>query len=702
MRVLDDVIRWSIVHRLLVLLAAGLLAALGLWAASRARLDALPDFTPPQVVVQTEAPGLGTGDVEQQVTTPLERALLGTPRAERVRSLSSPGLSVITLTFADGVDPYRARQLVTERLQTVRGQLPASAAEPALAPLSPPLGALLKLCLTTTAEEDPEALGRLRSFADWTLRPRLLAVAGVAQVIVHGGDVVRLEVRPDAARMAALGVGLDALEGAVRDSESVLAAGFVEGPNARLDVEQATRLDPARAAEQLAAAVLPGERAVPLRLDAVATVVAGAEPPVGAARYDGRPAVYLQIDKVPGADTVAVTRRLEAALAELAASLPPGGRIEPPVFRQASFVRTSVVSVGRAMAIGAVLVIAVLLVFLRSPRVAAISLTAIPLSILAAVAVLVASGVSINGMTLGGLAIAVGEVVDDAIVDVENVWRRLRENAASDAPRPALAVVHDASLEVRGAVVYATFIIVLVLLPVMLLGGVAGRIFAPLAAAYALAIGASLLVALTVTPALCALLLPPIAVRGARLSRLSEGLVARYSRLVRAASRHSRLVFVTVGTLAVAAVVALPLIGGGFLPELHESSLIGEIDAAPGSALPETARLADAIDAETRPRPALHTAARVGRAELDQDAAPVHHVEMDFQLHPDDHRDAEEIAADLSARIGRVAGISATVEGFLGERINEILSGETAPVVVELRGGDLARARTRGRPGGGA
>ena len=690
LRLLDDVIRWSIAHRLLVVLLAAVAAAAATWAAAHARLDALPDFTPPRVVVQTEAPGLGSGDVEQQVTTPLETALLGTPQTESVRSVSSPGLSVVTLTFEEGIDPYRARQLVAQRLPMARDRLPASAEEPTLAPMTPPIGALLKLCLTTGAG-DPAALGRLRTFADWTLRPRLSAIAGVSQVVVHGGDVVRIEVRPDPLRMAALGVGLEDLAAAVAGSQSVLAAGFVEDADTRLDVQQATQLDPARAVDELRSVVLPGERRPPLRLDAVATVSEGVEPPVGAARYDGRPAVYVEIDKVSGADTVATTRRIEAALAELATELPPGGRLEPPVFRQASFVRTSVVSVGRAMATGALLVIAVLIVFLRSPRVAAISLTAIPLSILAAVAILVWRGVSINGMTLGGLAIAVGEVVDDAVVDVENVWRRLRENALASEPRPPLAVVHDAALEVRGSVVYATLIVVLVLVPVMLLGGVAGRIFAPLAEAYALAIGASLLVALTVTPALCALLLPSLATPEARLSRFSEALLVRYRRLLERAMRHRRRVFVVTGVAAAAALVTLPLLGGSFLPELHESSLIGEIQAAPGTSLPETARLAEAIDAQTRPQVAVHTAARIGRAELDQDAAPVHHVEMDFELDPGDRRDAEEIAGDLSARIGRVAGITATVEGFLGERINEILSGETAPVVVALRGADLGR-----------
>ncbi|MGZ3460278.1 MAG: efflux RND transporter permease subunit, partial [Archangium sp.] len=617
----DGLIGWSIRHRWVVLLCTLAFAAAAGQAASQAPTDALPDFTPPRVIVQTEAAGMGTLDVEELVTRPVERVLQGTPWMTGVRSTSSPGLSVITVTFEDEVDIYRARQLVTERLQLVTGHLPEAVSAPQLAPISAPVGALLKLYLTTS-KQDAESLRALRTFADWTLRPRLLSLRGVAQVMVLGGGVERVEVRPDPARMKQRGVTLEELATAVRGSQAVPGAGFVEVGEARLDVHNEARLTLAGSVPALQGLSVKTVAGAPVRLGDIAEVVRAEEPRVGAALYDGRPAIYIQVNKLPWEDTREVTRHVEAALRELAALLPEGARLEPPVFRQASFVRTSLLSVGRAMGIGAFLVVVVLLVFLRSGRLAAISLTAIPLSILAATAVLVWRGVSINGMTLGGLAIAVGEVVDDAIIDVENVWRRLRENARLASPRPALAVIRDASKEIRGSVVYATLLVCLVLTPVLLLGGVAGRIFAPLAQAYILAIAASLFVALTVTPALCAWLLPRIATAEVRPTRLSVLLVERYRRLLRAVVERPRRVLAGTGVLVLLAAAALPFLSGRFLPEFNEGILIATATAMPGTSLEESTRLAERMDAQVRPEVAVHAASRVGRGELDEDAAP--------------------------------------------------------------------------------
>jgi CzcA family heavy metal efflux pump len=425
----------------------------------------------------------------------------------------------------------------------------------------------------------------------------------------------------------------------------------------------------------------------------VADVASGVEPPVGAALYDGRPAVFVQVNKLPGADTVVVTRQVEQAIEDLKSYLPSGSRIEPPVFRQATFVETSVQSVGRAMLIGSILIILILVSFLRYGRLAVISLTAIPLSILTAGAVLIAFGASINGMTLGGLAIAVGEVVDDAIVDVENVWRRLRENAKRRDPLPALDVVRAASREIRGSVVYATIIVAIVLIPVLLLGGIAGRIFSPLAHAYILAISASLLVALTVTPALCAWLLPPLAAREPRLSRLSVWMLDRYRRLLIRVVDRPRLVLAFIGMLAALAIVVLPFIGGRFLPEFHETSLVGHLVAVPGISLAESTRLAAAVDTQLRASGvASHTHANIGRADLSEDAAPVNSIELNVVL-KNPTGEWDQITFDTSKAIGQVPGLAFTVEAFLGERINEVLSGETAPVVIKVIGPDLQRLR---------
>lgn len=689
-RFFDGLIAWSIHNRVVVLLGAAALAVGGLWSASHASLDVLPDFTPPMVVVQTEATGMATLDVEQLVTRPLEQALLGTPQTASVRSTSSPGLSVVTLMFDEGVEIYRARQLVTERLQLVQARLPRTVRAPQLQPISAPIGALLRFCLTSTAPDHEQALRDVRTFADWVLRPRLLAISGIAQVVTQGGEVERIEVRPDPVRLRQRGVTVSALAGAVRGSQSLSGAGFVETASARLDVQNDARLS-----WDDAVAVL-GHTAVsaPLvQIADVADVVRGAEPPVGAALYDGRPAVYVQVTKLPWGDTITLTDEVERTLRELGSRLPAGARIEPPVFRQATFVRTSVNNVGRAMAIGSVLVILVLVAFLRYGRLAVISLTAIPLSILGALGVLVALGASINGMTLGGLAIAVGEVVDDAIVDVENVWRRLRENVRRSDPQAPLEVVRSASREIRSSVVYATVIVCLVLVPVLLLGGIAGRIFSPLAQAYILAIATSLLVALTVTPALCAWLLPPLATAETRPSRFALWLLARYQRLLRAVVDRPRTVFTLAGLATALAVAAVPFLGGRFLPEFHEESAIAHATAVPGTSLSEATRLAVRLDAQLRPALVAHMEAHIGRAELGDDPVPVNVLEFDLVLRPDDDLEWDQVVLELAKGFGRVPGLGFAIEGFLGERIHETLSGETAPVVVKVIGPDIARLR---------
>ncbi len=690
-RFFDGLIGWSIHNRVVVLLGAAALAIGGMWAASHASLDVLPDFTPPRVVVQAEAPAMGTLDVEQFVTRPLEQVLLGTPQATSVRSTSAPGLSVVTLMFEDGVDVYRARQIVTERLQLAQSRLPEGVPPPRLAPILAPISAILKFCLTSTQPDAVQAARDLRTFADWTVRPRLMSIPGVAQVTPHGGDVERIEVRPDPLRLRQRQLLMTDIVDAVRGSQSLTGVGFTDAGAARLDIRSDARLTLANAERSLTDTVVGVHGTMAVRLGEVADVVRAAEPPVGAALYDGRPAVYVQVSKLPWADTLTVTKQVEVALRDLERALPSGARLEPPVSRQASFVETSVRSVARAMAIGSLLVILVLVAFLRSGRLAAISLTAIPLSILTAIGVLVAMGASINGMTLGGLAIAVGEVVDDAIVDVENVWRRLRENARRADPQPALDVVRAASREIRGSVVYATVIVGLVFVPVLLLGGVAGRIFSPLAQAYLLAIAASLGVALTVTPAMCAWLLPRLATRESRPTQFAQWFLDRYARILRGVIDRPRLVFGVTGAAAMWAIVAIPFLGGRFLPEFHERSLIAHVFALPGTSLDEAIRIAGRLDAQLRPTPAAHVAARAGRAELDEDAAPIHRLEIDLVLA--DAGDWDALRSDAEARIGRVPGLGFAVEGFFSERIHEVLSGETAPVVVKVIGPDLDRLR---------
>lgn len=687
----DAVIRGSIANRYVVLVGALALVITGIWFARDARLDALPNFTPPIVVVQAEAPGLGSSAVEQRVTTLLEQLLLGVPDVTRLRSTSSPGLAVVQLTFDDGVDIFRARQLVSERITEARDRLPASLPAPRLAPITAPVGALVRFAYTSQGD-DTDTLRAVWQFAEWKVRPRLQAIEGVARVTVHGGAPARAEVRPDPAALVARGVSLSDLREALGSAQSLTPLGYTQAGSQ----DEAVRADGLWSwdrIDQIGDTVVATKDGLPVRVADVAEVVAAEAPAVGNALYDGRPAIYLQVEKVPWVDTPSLTSAVESALAALDAELPAGTKREPPTFRQADFIHTSVVALARAMAIGGILVVLVLIAFLRSWRLAVISLTALPLSIIAAVSVLLLRGVTVNGMILGGLAIAVGEVVDDAIVDVENIWHRLRENARLPSPRPSLDVIHDASAEVRGAVVYASLIIVAILTPVIVLGGLAGRIFSPLAETYALAVAASLLVALTVTPALSAVLLSKTTAEDATDTRLTAAIRRLHERiLARVAERPGRIVVGAAG-LGGLALAVLPFLGGGFLPEFREGVLIGEVTTWPGTSLAETTRLASRLDAKLRHDGLLpHVGVRVGRASLDEDAAPVHRMELDLVL-PERDPDPEELTAKVMQRLAEIPGVRFGVEGFLGERINELLSGERAPIAVKLLGSDLDRLR---------
>lgn len=694
MKALDGVIAASIRSRPLVIAGALALVVGGVWLARRARLDALPSFTPPMVVVQTEALGYSSLGVEERVTTPIERALLGTPQATKIRSTSSPGLSVVEVTFEEGADVFRARQLVSERIAEAGRRLPEGVDAPELAPITAPVGALIKLCYTT-AGDDPAALLSLSQFTEWMLRPRLEALEGVARVTVHGGAPLRVEVRPEPAALVARGTGIEALRSALESGQSAASLGMIDAGTTRAPLRSEGTWS-FEALEVISDDLVARRDGRPVRVRDLAEVRLGHAPPVGTALYDGHPAIYVQVDKVPWADTLAVSRSVEDELARLDEELPRGAARTPPTFRQADFVRSSLDAVGRAMGIGAALVVVVLVAFFRSARLALISLTAIPLSVLAAVVTLLAAGAPVNGMVLGGLAMAIGEVVDDAVIDVENVWRRLRENASAVVPRSTLLVVQEASSEVRGAVVYATMIVVVVLTPVLFLGGLAGRIFSPLAQAYALAIAASLVVALTVTPALAAVLLPRLARPEAGETGLARRLRGVYDRVLARVRRRPCAVLLGAASLGVGALALLPFLSGGFLPEFREGVLIAEVSAWPGTSLEETTRLVQRLDLLLRERGLVpHLAARIGRASLDEDAAPAHRAELDLVVPAD--VEPEELEVALLEAMASLPGVRCGVEGFLGERINELLSGERAPIAVKLTGDDLPALQAAGR-----
>jgi CzcA family heavy metal efflux pump len=679
---LQALVGWSLRNRVAVVALAVALLGAGLYAARHSRLDVFPEFTPPQVVIQTEAPGLSPTQVEQLVTVPIEAAVNGIAGLDILRSQSIQGLSVVTVICQGGTDVYRARQQVGERLAELTGQLPAGVRAPRLAPLTPATGRLLTVGFTS---EKLSPL-RLRDRVQWYVRPNVLAVRGVVQVVLFGGAVRQFQVQVDPAALAARDLTLTDVLEAARQASGVQGAGFLEGVNQRLTLRVEAQV---RSAAALGEAVITTAGGTPVRLKHVARVVEGAEPKFGDGAIDGRPGVLLLAYKQFGGDTPAITERLEAELERLRPALEAEGiHYHPALFRQASFIHQAVANVTESLLIGAALVCVVLFVFLFNLRTAVISLTAIPLSLLGAVFILWAFGISLNTLTLGGLAIAVGEVVDDAIIDVENIFRRLRENARLSQPRPAIAVVLAASLEVRGAVVYATFIVALVFVPVFFLTGLQGRLFAPLGYAYVLAVLVSLVVALTVTPALSLMLLPKSG--GTGEPPLLRWLQRGYERLVRLLDREATLALAVTVALVFAAGWALNSFGGNFLPELREDHFVVHMRGIPGTSLAQSMASGKQLTEALHRLPSVRTVAQqAGRAELGEDTWGVDYSELEVDLKPLGTEEAEQVERAIQDVCQDQAGFSFEVLPFLTERIKETLSGSTASVAVKIYGTDL-------------
>jgi len=677
------IIGLAIRFRGIVAALACVLVAYGVYALGRAKYDVFPEFAPPQVSIQTEAVGLTPEQVEVLVTRPIENAISGVPGVRTVRSTSIQGLSVVTVFFNPSSDIYRDRQVVAERLAAATQQLPQGLQPPIMTPLTSSTSRMLVVGLTS----ETRSLMELRTVADWTVRLRLLAVPGVASVTVFGGDkrAIQVQVHPD--ELIRYGLTLNDVLTAARRSTGVRGAGFVDTRNQRIVFQtegQSLKLD------DIARTVLLSRGAASVTLRNVADVVDAPEPPIGGAAIQGRPGVILNLAEQYAADTLQVTENVEAALEELRPGLAKGGiTIHADLFRPANFINIATSNVRDSLVLGGLLVILVLFLFLFDLRTAAISCTAIPLSLLAATLVLERMGASLNTMTLGGLAIAIGVVVDDAVIDVENIVRRLRENRRLPEPRPAARVVLDATLEVRGAVVYATFAVILVVLPVMTLSGTVGRLFAPLGLAYTMAVLASLVVALTVTPALSMALLPgrvpaqdPPVIRWMR---------AAYQALLRHLAHWPRTLITLAATLTIAGCAALPFFGRGLIPELKEGHFVVHMAAVPGTSIEESLRVGARIAEGLRQLPEVRSVAqRAGRAEESEDTWGPHYSELEVDLKPQlSGDDAERAQADIRKVFAGFVGVSASVMTFLTERIEETLSGYTAAVVVNVFGNDL-------------
>ena len=680
---LGHVIGFSLRFRGVVLILAAVLIGFGLYSLSRAKYDVFPEFAPPQVVVQTEAPGLAPEQVEVLVTQLIENSINGVAGIESLRSNSIQGLSVVTATFGPNSDIYRNRQVIAERLTSLTGQLPQGVQPPVMTPLTSSTSVVLALGLTS----DKHSLMDLRTLADWTIKQRLLAVPGVAKVAVFGGEAKQLQIQIRPERLIQYRLSLAEVLAAARNATGVRGAGFIDNPNQRIVLQsEGQALTPSA----LAKTVVLHQNGSNVSLGDVADIVEAPEPKIGEASIMGKQGVQVVVSEQYGANTLEVTQRVEVALQELRPAVEAQGiTLTADLFRPANFIQLATDNVKSSLAIGAVLVVVVLGLFLFNFRTALISIAAIPLSLLMAVTVMEYFGYSLNTMTLGGLAIAIGLLVDDAVIAVENIFRRLRENGDDAEPKPALQVVLTAVLEVRSAVVYATLAIALVFVPVLTMSGIAGRLFAPLGVAYIVATLASLLVALTVTPALSLTLLT-----GRRLAEHEPPVVrwskAKYSALLTRVERRHRGVVIGIVVMTLATLATLPYFGGGFIPELKEGHFIVHMSAVPGTSLQESQRLGRQVTLELLKLPFVRAVGqRTGRAEKADDTWGTHYSEIDVDLKPLQGDAAESAQAEIRKALAAFPGVNFAVKTFLTERVEETLSGYTASVVVNVYGNDL-------------
>jgi CzcA family heavy metal efflux pump len=741
---LNHVIAFALKNRLLVLIAALALVVYGISQASRLPVDVFPDLNRPTVTVMTEAAGLAPEEVEVLVTRPIEHLLNGATGVRRVRSSSAVGLSVVWVEFAWGSDIYKDRQVVTEKLQLARERLPRDA-NPTMAPISSIMGEIMLLGLRptaggTTPEERLRRAMELRSFAELNLRNRLLAVAGVAQVTVLGGVLKQYQVITSPERLMAYDVTLDQLTEAAGKANAVAGGGGMQRSTresiirfsgrslALKDVEETPvvwrALRPVLIKDvadvRLAGPVRRGDGSVRLR---------------EGGKLTGGPAVILTVQKQPDANTLDLNRQLDGVLDQVEQELPPGTRLDRDIFRQADFIQAAIDNVQEAIRDGALWVLVVLFLFLWNLRTSLITLTAIPLSVLATVVVFSWFGVTINTMTLGGIAVAVGELVDDAIVDVENIFRRLKENRQKAAPDHPLRVIFLASSEVRSSIVYATVIVCLVVLPLFALGGLEGRLFAPLGLAYVVSLGASLVVSLTVTPVLASYLLPRARFLGHRHDPLLLGVLKWLDgHVVRFALRHPRPILGAVAALVGLSVFSILGMGGEFLPPFNEGTLTINAQAEPGTSLKESDRLGRRLEALLLEVPeVLSVARRTGRAEMDEHAEGVHSSEMDVRLTEHERprpgwlyaglravpglhrfgveeagRPREQVLADIRDRVTSLPGVKVNVGQPISHRLDHLMSGVKAQVAVKVFGPDLrvlrdtaqdVQARVRRVPG---
>ncbi|MFV8257830.1 efflux RND transporter permease subunit [Bdellovibrio bacteriovorus] len=687
---LDRIIKYSLTHRLIVIAVAALMVAYGGWALVHLPVDVFPDLNRPTVNIMTEAHGLAPEEVETLVTFPLETALNGLPGVERVRSSSGVGLSVIYVEFGWDTDIYRNRQMVQEKIALAKEKLPKNIS-PTLGPISSIMGEIQFVGLSSP---DNKVSGMdLRTLADWTLRPRLMSIPGVSQVISIGGGVRQYQILISAEKLQKLQLTMDEVEHNLSDVSQNSTGGFIDLNGQEFLIRN---IGAVKEKEEIMNSVVGMHLGRPVLVKEIADVVEGPQTKRGDGSINGKPGVILSIQKQPGANTLELTEKIDEALKQFATTLPAGVELQPNLFKQSLFIETAIDNVKMALRDGVFLVFIVLFLFLMNFRTTAITMTAIPLSFVLTAIVFKFFGLSVNTMTLGGLAIAIGELVDDAIVDVENVYRRLRENKLLANPRNSLVVIYEASSEVRNSIVIATLIVVLVFVPLFSMGGIEGRLFVPLGISYIVSLLASMVVSLTVTPALCSYFLSKGELLEHKDSALVRWMKKHQERLLNKTLDNPKPVLWFSGLLFAGSIALSFVVGRDFLPHFNEGSAMISVVAPPGISLEESNKIGAQAELIILKTPEVVTVSRrTGRAELDEHAEGVNtsEVEVDFK---EEGRPREVVLEELRKNLEAIPNVGVNVGQPISHRLDHLLSGVRAQIAIKVFGPELSTLRAKG------
>lgn len=685
---LNNILKFSLNNRLIVLVGFALLSLFGTYVAFNMDVDVLPDLTAPTVVILTEAHGMAPEEVERLVSFPLETAVNGAANVRRVRSASTAGFSVVWVEFEWDTDPFRARQIVNEKMATVTDKLPLGVGTPVMAPQSSIMGEIMFVSLTADSTSKMD----LRTIADWVIRPRLLSTGGVAQVIVYGGEYKQYQILADPQKMLYYKVSLDDLVKAGTEANGNSAGGFLYNYGNEYTIKGMGRTNNV---EEIGRAIIKKNNGHVIRIEDVATVQIGAAPKIGDASNNGQPAVVLSISKQPAVNTLQLTQKIDLALEDVKKTLPPDIHINTRVFRQADFINNSISNIQKVLWEGSAFVVIVLFLFLMNWRATAISLLAIPISLLVAILTLKWLGFTINTMSLGGMAIAIGDLVDDAIIDVENVFKRLKDNAKKPLleQRDKLTVILDASFEIRHSIINATFIIIVAFMPLFFLSGMEGRLLMPLGIAFVVSLFASLVIAITLTPVLCSYMLSSekSLQKQEKESWLVRHLQDYYGRFLEWALGYKKYFIGSALAMFVLALLAFSQLGRSFLPEFNEGSLTITVIAKPGLSLVESNRIGTRVENALLSIPEIiSTTRRTGRAELDEHAQGVNssEIEVPYALK---ERDREEFMAEVREKLGKISEANVIIGQPISHRIDHMLSGTRANIAIKIFGTDLNR-----------